>query len=600
MNYLEKISLENSIDFKNIVDSYKQPAIICRSSDKIPSLLYIIVANQKFCTAFKVSNKSVVNKSYDFFYENIDFDEFPEERIEYSKLLSSIQERKKCEITLHLPNYNRYHKNKINIQYLPGLAENNFKLDNYHIFLYNKISVSKTDTKTNPKANVALLRSLERTLRVEMLLRDVSNLIISNTTIHLLAQKLSLILLNYFKCDRCLIYDYENNKQNFFIETCADETKPIYSKKNYFNSLKAIKRLIKFQNDFYYRFGLKEAKKSFVFAIQNIREDSNFSDMEDFFDEYKINSQIVVNIIFNGTIIGGICIHQSLSRHWLNEEIEFLEIIAEQFSIAIDRFYSIKKLTISNVSLLDTKNKLENSLAYEKEMRKIQNEFIALVSHEFKTPLQVIDSARELIVRKIKTITTDSSLLNYCSKIHSGIQRVNSLISSTLNLARIESNKGQIKPEIINFDIQKMILDIIEKNINFAMQKNVNIVNNIAKLSPDFCSDPKMLDHVINNIVVNAIKYSHRDSVIKINAKKFANYILLSIIDNGIGVPRQDLKNIGNKFFRAANTISVAGTGIGIYISRYFIDLLDGKISIKSQEGIGTRVAILFKDNKNK
>ena len=599
MNYLEKLSLENNIDFKSIVDHYKQPAIICRSNDKMPNLLAIISANQKFCSTFKVSSKSVVNKSYDFFYDNIDFDDFPEDRMEYSKLLHSIQNRKECEASLYLPNYNRYHKKKIHIHYFPSITYDNVVFDNYHIFLYNKILISNTDIKTHPKANLQILRNLERTLRAEKLLREISNLIITDLPIQKLSQKLALILLNHLKCDRCVIYDYEYGKQNFFVETCLPDITTIYRKDNYQKSVKTIIDFVEFQHKFYHKFGLKDAKKSFVFSIANVWEDANFSPFTEFFEEYQISSEIVVNVIFNGVVVGCICVHQTLQRHWLNEEIEFLEIVAGQFSIALDRFYSTKKIIISNIYLLDTKSKLENSLNYEKEMRKIQNEFIALVSHEFKTPLQIIDSARELIVRKLNVVDSASFIATYCNKIRSGIQRMNSLITSTLNLAKIENNKGQIKLEIIDFDLQKMMLEIIDKNINFVQQKNITILHSINKLPCQYRSDPKLLDHIISNIMVNAIKYSQPNSSIKLITKVLANSILISIIDSGIGIPESDLKNVGNKFFRASNAIFVSGTGIGIYITKHFISLLGGAISIKSQEGVGTRVAICLRNNHN-
>ena len=596
MNYLEKISLENTIDLRSIVDNYKQPAIICRSNDKMPNLLSIVSANQKFCHTFKASAKSIINKSYDFFYDNLDFDDFPEDRIEYSRLLNSIQDRKECEASLHLPNYNRYYKNKIHIHYLPSIVYDNIVFDNYHLFLYTKTLVSNTDVKSHSKENLQILRNLERTLRTEKLLREISNLIIIDLPIQKLAQKLALILLNHLKCDRCIIYDYEYGKQNFFVESYLSDIKTIYQRGNHQKTIQIIKKFVDFQHNFYQKFGLKDSKKSFVFAIQNVWEDANFSTLVDFFEEYQVSAEIVVNIIFNGVVVGCICVHQTLQRNWLNEEIEFLEIVAEQFSIALDRFYSTKKIIVSNIYLLDTKNKLENSLNHEKEMRKIQNEFIALVSHEFKTPLQVIDSARELIVRKLNSNeNTKQFITNYCNKIRSGIQRMNSLISSTLNLAKIENNKGQIKLEIVEFDLQKMMLEIIDKNINFAQQKNINISYSISKLPCHYQSDPKLIDHIIGNIIVNAIKYSQANSEIKILTKVLANSILISIIDHGIGIPQSDLKNVGNKFFRASNAISVSGTGIGVYITKYFINLLDGKISIKSQEGVGTRVAIFLK-----
>ena len=95
-----------------------------------------------------------------------------------------------------------------------------------------------------------------------------------------------------------------------------------------------------------------------------------------------------------------------------------------------------------------------------------------------------------------------------------------------------------------------------------------------------------MLDHAISNVISNAIKYSRNNSHVKIIGKILEDCIAIRVIDTGIGIPAKDLENIGKKFFRAGNSILVAGTGIGIYLTKHFIDLLAGKIIIESKENL--------------
>jgi signal transduction histidine kinase len=281
---------------------------------------------------------------------------------------------------------------------------------------------------------------------------------------------------------------------------------------------------------------------------------------------------------------------------WLQDEIDLIETVADQFSIALDRSNSIKKVMIANHSLMERTLQLKESLRQEQEMRKMQNEFVALVSHEFKTPLQIIDGNRELISRKLKNYSIeDNNIFNYLNKIKSGIQRMNGLINSTLHLAKMENSDGKIKIELQNIDLKDLITDIIEKNANLAMQKNITIHARIDDLPSEYISDPKLLDHAFSNIISNAIKYSHTNSFVKIIGKNLDDCIAIRVVDNGIGIPKNDQDNIGKKFFRAGNSISVAGTGIGIYLTKNFIDLLEGKLIIESKENCGTTVTIILK-----
>ena len=169
---------------------------------------------------------------------------------------------------------------------------------------------------------------------------------------------------------------------------------------------------------------------------------------------------------------GGIYLHQSQKNAWIEDEIDLIEIVSEQFSIALDRSNSIQKVMIANHSLMEKTLQLKDSLKQEQEMRKMQNEFVALVSHEFKTPLQIIDGNRELISRKLKNANfTEESVFGYLDKVKSGIQRMNGLINSTLHLAKMENSDGKIKVDLQKMDLFKLIDDIIDKNTNVLKAK---------------------------------------------------------------------------------------------------------------------------------
>ena len=108
----------------------------------------------------------------------------------------------------------------------------------------------------------------------------------------------------------------------------------------------------------------------------------------------------------------------------------------------------------------------------------------------------------------------------------------------------------------------------------------------------EFNGDSKLLDHAFTNIISNAIKYSPDNTTVKVMSKSNDQKVLLRIVDQGIGIPEDEVKNIGQKFFRAKNTLEVAGTGIGIYLTKNFIELHKGSLKIESKLNVGTSITV--------
>jgi signal transduction histidine kinase len=416
---------------------------------------------------------------------------------------------------------------------------------------------------------------------------------ISDLPISEVSYKIAKEVCDNFQIDRCIIHDYRNSQTNFVTEYDRIESIPLFQGIHNDDNIRLLTKYINFQNQFCKKF-IQNIDESFVCAIDNVKNDSNFNAISKITSKFNIGAMICVTTLFNKKINGGIYLHQSQPRNWLADEIEAMEIIADQISIAFDRSVSIEKVMIGNHALMEKTMELKQALKKEQEMRRMQNEFVALVSHEFKTPLQIIDGTREVLHRKILKTTNDPTTIKYLSRIKVGIERMNGLITSTLNLAKMESGQGKISLEIEQINLKEFITDIINKNINLAENKKIKIITKIDSLPLSFRADPKLLNHSFNNILSNAIKYSKNDSIIKVIAKSNSKYVALKFIDKGIGIPKSDIKNIGKKFYRAKNTLSVAGTGIGLYLSQHFIELHSGKLYIDSEINIGTSVTVIL------
>jgi signal transduction histidine kinase len=454
----------------------------------------------------------------------------------------------------------------------------------YSIFTFEKAQIPY---RIENNSNEVLLRNLQRRLLSEKLLREVANFIISDFPIREIAQNIAKILNEHLKVNRCVIHDYRNGVINFAVEYRDNLNRPAIDRK-------ALEQYANFQNQFYKRFGNK-VKKSSVTVVEDVAVDHNFLPIEEIWREFSIRSQVAVTTTFNGKINGGIYILQSSPRIWLEDEIELIETISDQFSIALDRSESIDRVMISNQAMMEKTIQLREALKHEQEMRKMQNEFVALVSHEFKTPLQIIDSTRELVGRKIRNHNIiDESLNKSLERIKSGVQRMNGLISSVLNLAKIESGESAIKLERSPFNFKNLVNEIIEKNSTLATGKNIKIICRIDEIDREFNGDSKLIDHSITNIVANAIKYSKNNSTVKILAKSNDKKVALRVIDEGIGIPQEDVSSIGKKFFRAKNASAVSGTGIGIYLTKHFVEMHGGEIVIESKIDVGTSVTVIL------
>ena len=343
------------------------------------------------------------------------------------------------------------------------------------------------------------------------------------------------------------------------------------------------------------------SKNSVIKIIQLLNEKKNYLELKntlkaiDCFHDFGIIITFPNADFYNQKIIGNIFLHQSDKRTWLEDEIEMLEIIANQLTVAISRFFSIQKVLSINQELIQKSQELQNSLDKEHEMRRMQNEFIALVSHEFKTPLQIIDSTRENLSRKIKNLNLNDDAINKgFERIKTGVFRMNGLINSTLNLAKMENSESAIKVNLSPINLKKLFEDIIDKSKNLAQIRKIEINSNISLNITEIMSDNILLDHIFTNIISNAIKYSNLNGVVDISASIFNNFVEIKVIDYGIGIPQDDLLKIGDKFFRAKNSIAVAGTGIGIYLTKKFIELLNGKFKIESIENSKTVVTVLL------
>lgn len=223
-----------------------------------------------------------------------------------------------------------------------------------------------------------------------------------------------------------------------------------------------------------------------------------------------------------------------------------------------------------------------------KKVEKLKQNFLSLMSHDLKTPVAKIAGVADNLYHQN---SNNPEIREKSQLIIDSTKELNKFISSILDLTKIESR---------NFGLNKATKDInglietVVKDLSFSSsQKDVQIKKELAPLYP-IQIDVTLITRVISNLVENAIKYSGNGSVVHIKTWDDQKWVYVEILDNGAGIPKEELSNIFEKFYRIKNDAnhSIKGTGLGLYLVKYFVELHGGKISVESEVGKETRFLV--------
>lgn len=219
----------------------------------------------------------------------------------------------------------------------------------------------------------------------------------------------------------------------------------------------------------------------------------------------------------------------------------------------------------------------------------MRKEFVANVSHELKTPLTSIKTYSETILEQD---LDEESRIKFMNVILNEANRMSKLISDLLQLSRIDYKK--ITWNKSNFSIAELAKQVCEKHKIQAEKKEQILECYITSTVPEVYGDKDGIERVITNIVTNSIKYTPEGGNIKVYVGAVHDDAYIKIIDNGIGIPKEDIARVFERFYRVdkARSREMGGTGLGLPIAREIVEANGGSIDIKSEVGKGTEVII--------
>jgi PAS domain S-box-containing protein len=232
---------------------------------------------------------------------------------------------------------------------------------------------------------------------------------------------------------------------------------------------------------------------------------------------------------------------------------------------------------------------LKQALAREKELNKLQREFVSMASHEFRTPLAIIDATAQRMKRRAdKNQLTPEDAAQRVEKIRDAVQRMTRLMESTLDAASME--EGKIKVEIKPCDICKVVREVCSRQQEIAQTHIISC--DLADLPVTIQADTGSLEQVLNNLLSNAVKYAPDAPDIEVKAHTEDDQVVISVHDHGIGIDEDELGRIGERFFRARTSTGTAGTGIGLNLAKTLVEIHGGTVSVASQKGEGSTFTI--------
>ncbi len=235
------------------------------------------------------------------------------------------------------------------------------------------------------------------------------------------------------------------------------------------------------------------------------------------------------------------------------------------------------------------------ALESERELNDLKTKFVAIASHEFRTPLSTILSSVSL-VEQYKQLGELDKIDKHTSRVKSSVKHLTAILNDFLSLGKLDEGKVDVVNEIN--DIKILFRNIIEE-ITPNLKSGQNIRLQIKTKKAQITSDPRIVRNVFFNLLSNASKYSGPDQMIFLTIGDDDKFLKITLQDEGIGIPDEDHKHLFERFFRAGNATTIQGTGLGLNIVKRYVELLGGSISFESKFEVGTTFLVSIPLNES-
>ena len=296
------------------------------------------------------------------------------------------------------------------------------------------------------------------------------------------------------------------------------------------------------------------------------------------FAYHNTNSELAIPIKVGAEVVGVLNIEDTKLHAFDETDVLVLNTLCDQLGSAIHNATLYNEVKESNKKLL--------------ELDKLKSDFVGIVSHDFRTPLSSIMLAAKSLIKK-DFVATNQHFKEYLGIIIDQATKLSQLAEDTLTITKMESGQLSYYFKLVNIEtLVKEAVSMVKFSNRHQLQYNIELDASFVK------GDQSKLRQVLLNLVSNAVKYSPRGGMIEISVVNHGNEeILLSVKDNGIGIPENQLERLFQKFSRvdSAEVSNIKGSGLGLWISREIIKAHGGKIWVESEAGVGSAFMFTLK-----
>jgi two-component system, OmpR family, sensor kinase len=232
---------------------------------------------------------------------------------------------------------------------------------------------------------------------------------------------------------------------------------------------------------------------------------------------------------------------------------------------------------------------LQKKLDEEQQLALLQRNFVAMVSHEFRTPLALIDGHAQRLISMRDRLTV-LELAQRAGKVRDAVHRMTELIDSLIGSVRLIDTRLDLayRPELLD------LLPIVREacQVQRELTPKVAVVDALDRAPVPVQGDASLLSQLMDNLLSNAAKYSRHGGLIKVTIDREQSAVAVAVEDNGIGIPLQDRSRVFQRYYRGSNTSGIVGSGVGLHIVQTIAKLHHGTVELQSVEGEGTRVTL--------
>jgi len=275
---------------------------------------------------------------------------------------------------------------------------------------------------------------------------------------------------------------------------------------------------------------------------------------------------------------------------WRNRRGEQFTILLSAETIMLNDIPHMLLMALDITRRKQAEEEMQKALGREKELSELKSNFVSMVSHEFRTPLGIIQSSAELL-RDFHEKMRPPERQEQLESISRNTRRMAGMMEEVLVLSRLDAGKLDFQPAAL--DLNNFCRRVVDEVLS-ATSRRCAIEISLNSIPPEARADEQLLGHIFTNLLSNAVKYSEPGATVHFLVERNGSDAVCVIRDQGIGIPEEDQQQLFKAFHRGSNVGTRPGTGLGLMLVKRCADLHGGKVQVVSKFGEGTTVTMRF------